>query len=202
VLSVEDIRPIRFGDVAFEGGRWPMYVHVIEHPDGLVLVDTGMLVSHPEIVDFDPHFTPLDSLVDPSSVALAINTHLHFDHCGGNRLFTGRPIHVQRVELADARSEEDYTIPEWVDFPGATYEELDGETQLVDGVRVIVTPGHTRGHQAVVVDTDDGPVVIGGDVAYHHAELDEPKTEGQRRVRELKPVAVWLAHRDEPWRPD
>jgi N-acyl homoserine lactone hydrolase len=200
VLSVEDIRPIRFGDVAFEGERWPMYVHVVEHPDGLVLVDTGMVEPHPETVEFDPSFTALDELVDVERVAVVVNTHLHFDHCGGNRLFAGRPIHVQRRELADARSEEDYTIPEWVDFPGAVYEELDGDAELMAGVRVIATPGHTRGHQAVVVDTAGGVVVIGGDVAYRDSELNEPKTEGQRRIRELEPAVVWLAHRDEPWR--
>src|SRR5205823_1432711 len=147
---------------------------------------------------FDPSFTPLDELVDVGQVALVVNTHLHFDHCGGNRLFAGRPIHVQRRELADARSEEDYTIPEWVDFVGALYEELDGDAELIPGVSVITTPGHTRGHQCVVVTTSAGPVVIGGDVAYQYRELSEPKTEGQRRVRELEPVEVWLGHKDEP----
>ena len=178
-----------------------MYVHVVEHADGLVLVDTGMVESHPEAEAFDPQFTPLDRLVDVGRVAVVVNTHLHFDHCGGNRLFAGRPIHVQRHELLDARREEDYTVPEWVDFPGAVYEELDGDTELVDGIRAVTTPGHTRGHQSVVVETDAGVVVIGGDVAYRYSELNEPKTEGQIRVRELEPVAVWLAHRDEPWRP-
>jgi len=38
----------------------------------------------------------------PRDVACVINTHLHYDHCGGNRLFPGVPIHVQARELADA----------------------------------------------------------------------------------------------------
>ncbi len=56
----------------------------------------------------------------PRDIARVINTHLHFDHCGGNRLFPGVPTHVQARELADARSLDDYTIREWVDFEGAT----------------------------------------------------------------------------------
>jgi N-acyl homoserine lactone hydrolase len=55
--------------------------------------------------------------------------------------------------------------------------------------------------QVVVVETEEGRVVVGGDVAVSLAELDEPQTEGQRRVRALEPQLVWLAHVDEPWRP-
>src|SRR4051794_11870239 len=45
--------------------------------------------------------------------ARVINTHLHFDHCGGNHLFAGGPIYVQRRELDDARTQDDYTIRDW-----------------------------------------------------------------------------------------
>jgi glyoxylase-like metal-dependent hydrolase (beta-lactamase superfamily II) len=73
----------------------------------------------------------------PRDVASVINTHLHFDHCGGNRLFPGVPIHVQARELADARSLDDYTIREWVDFDGATYVEHEGEVELLPGIRLL-----------------------------------------------------------------
>jgi N-acyl homoserine lactone hydrolase len=53
----------------------------------------------------------------------------------------------------------------------------------------------------VVVETGGRPVVIGGDMAVFHAELDEPRTEGQRLVRALDPEEVWLSHEHEPWRP-
>ena len=61
--------------------------------------------------------------------------------------------------------------------------------------------GHTRGLQVVVVETGGRPVVVGGDVAVWFGELDEPKTEGQLRVRALDPELVWLTHVHEPWRP-
>jgi L-ascorbate metabolism protein UlaG (beta-lactamase superfamily) len=92
----------------------------------------------------------------PRDVACVINTHLHFDHCGGNRLFPGVPIHVQARELADARSADDYTIREWVDFDGATHVEHKGEVELLPGIRLLPAPGHTDGHQVVVVETDAG----------------------------------------------
>lgn len=53
-------------------------------------------------------------------IAIVVNTHLHFDHCGGNHLFAGKPIYVQRRELDDARNEDDYTIREWVDARART----------------------------------------------------------------------------------
>src|SRR3712207_9218868 len=54
-------------------------------------------------------------IFDPAGIDVVVNTHLHADHCGGNRLFAGRPVYVQRRELDDARSQDGYTIREWVD---------------------------------------------------------------------------------------
>src|ERR687883_1454941 len=129
----------------------PVYVHAIEHADGIVLVDTGMIDSTPEL-DEEGAPVPMPENI-PRDVVCVINTHLHFDHCGGNRLFPGVPIHVQARELADARSLDDYTIREWVDFHGATYVEHEGEVELLPGIRLLPAPGHTDGHQVVIVET-------------------------------------------------
>jgi N-acyl homoserine lactone hydrolase len=53
----------------------------------------------------------------------------------------------------------------------------------------------------VVVETGGQPVVVCGDTAVFHAELDEPRSEGQEQVRALDPAEVWLSHEHEPWRP-
>jgi N-acyl homoserine lactone hydrolase len=55
--------------------------------------------------------------------------------------------------------------------------------------------------QMVVIETGGRPVVVGCDVAVRLGELDEPRTEGQLRVRALDPELVWLAHEHEAWRP-
>ena len=196
------ITPVRVADLLAEGERMPVYVHVIDHPDARVLVDTGMTELHPAVADLDPRLRPLSKQdFDLAGIDIVVNTHLHFDHCGGNHLFAGRPIYVQRRELDDARSEDDYTIREWVEAPGVRYVPVDGELELLPGLRLVPAPGHTPGMQVVVVETGGRPVVVGGDVAVWFGELDEPHTEGQLRVRALDPELVWLAHEHETWRP-
>jgi N-acyl homoserine lactone hydrolase len=196
------ITAVLVADLLAGDERMPVYIHVIDHPDARVLVDTGMTELHPAVDDLDPRLYPLsDADLDLAGIDLVVNTHLHFDHCGGNHLFAGRPIYVQRQELDDARSLEDYTIREWVDPPGVEYRPVDGELELLPGLRLVPAPGHTRGMQVVVVETAGRPLVVGGDVAVFFDELDQPETEGQRRVRALEPELVWLTHTHEPWRP-
>jgi N-acyl homoserine lactone hydrolase len=195
------ITPVHVADLLADGERMPVHVHVIDHPEARVLVDTGMTELHPAVADMDPRIRPLTAQdFDLAGVDIVVNTHLHFDHCGGNHLFAGKPIYVQRQELDDARSLDDYTIREWVDAPGVEYVPVDGELELLPGVRLVPAPGHTRGTQVVVVGTGEHPVVIAGDAAVWFGELDDPQTEGQRLIRALDPEAVWLAHVQEPWR--
>jgi N-acyl homoserine lactone hydrolase len=177
-------------ELIVEGEKWPVFVWTIAHPAGRVLVDTGMIDVRPEVDDMSP--TPHPENI-PRDIACVINTHLHFDHCGGNRLFPGVPIHVQARELADARSLDDYTIREWVDFDGATYVEHEGEVELLPGIRLLPAPGHTHGHQVVVVETDAGTNVLGGDVGTSFDELGSGTTDGQRRVLALA-ATTWLTH--------
>jgi N-acyl homoserine lactone hydrolase len=184
-------------ELLVEGERWPVFVWTIDHPAGLVLVDTGMIDSRPEVDDMSP--TPHPENI-PRDVVCVINTHLHFDHCGGNRLFPGVPIHVQARELADARSLE-YTIREWVDFDGATYVEHEGEAEVLPGIHLLPAPGHTDGHQVVVVETDAGTHVLGGDVGTSFEELGSGTTEGQRRVLALG-APTWLTHAAGPKIPE
>src|SRR4051812_18305360 len=202
-VSSTTVTPVLVAELLAEAERMPVYVHVIDHPEARVLVDTGMTELHPAVADMDPQLVPLSEQTDfdLAAVDVVVSTHLHFDHCGGNHLFAGKPIYVQRRELEDARSEEDYTIRDWVDAPGVQYVQVDGELELLAGLRLVPAPGHTAGMQMVVVETSERPVVVGGDVAVWFREVDEPQTEGQLRVHALDPELVWLAHVDEPWRP-
>ncbi len=196
------ITPVFVADLSVEGERMPVYVHVIDHPDARVLVDTGMTELHPAMADMDPRLQPLSEQdFDLAGIDIVVNTHLHADHCGGNHLFAGKPIYVQRRELDDARSKDDYTIREWVEAPGVQYVPVDGEHELLPGLRLVPAPGHTPGMQMVVVETGGRPVIVGGDVAVWFGEFDEPPTEGRQRVLALDPELVWLTHEREPWRP-
>ena len=84
-----------------------------------------------------------------------------------------------------------------MDFPGATYAEHDGEVEILPGVRLVPAPGHTAGHQIVVVETDEGNVVLGGDVGYSFREIGQGDTPGKRLVLELA-MPTYLAHSREP----
>ena len=197
------ITPIHVGDLTAEGNALPVYVHLIEHPDARVLVDTGFTEIHPATADLDPRPHSLNEQgFDLDSVDIVINTHLHFDHCGGNHLFPGTPIYVQRRELDDARTEDDYTIREWVDPPGVNYVPVDGGFDLLPGIRLLPAPGHTRGSQIIVVDTGERPTIIAGDTAVWFGELDNPETAGQLLIHSLHPEHVWITHEHTSWTPD
>ncbi|HLT20305.1 MAG TPA: MBL fold metallo-hydrolase, partial [Thermomicrobiales bacterium] len=160
------ITPILVADLTAAGEPMPLYVHVIDHPDARVLVDTGMTELHPFAAELEPRLHPLNEQdFDLASVDIVVNTHLHADHCGGNHLFAGKPIYVQRRELEDARNQEGYTLREWVDAPGVQYAPVDGEHELLPGLRLVPAPGHTDGMQMVVIETGGRPVIVAGDVA-------------------------------------
>src|SRR3954468_24808543 len=79
------ITPLRVADLLAEDARMPLNVHVIDHPDARVLVDTGLTELHPAVADMDPRLQPLtEHDLDLTSIDIVVNTHLHYDHCGGN----------------------------------------------------------------------------------------------------------------------
>jgi N-acyl homoserine lactone hydrolase len=159
----------------------PVHGFVIKHPKaGAILVDTGVgwpteLLKEWKIVNRHAADVLADHDLSPADVRIVINSHLHFDHCGQNAVFKHAPFYVQRSELDRARSEKS-DVSEWFDFAGARFELVDGDAQIAEGVRVVATPGHTVGHQSVVVDTPDGGAVMIGDAAYTadiYREADE-----------------------------
>jgi len=80
------------------------------------------------------------------------------------------------------------------------YIPVEGELELLPGLRLVSAPGHTAGSQIVVVETGERPTIVAGDLAVTFDELDEPRTEGQLLVRALEPELAWLAHQHEAWR--
>ena len=164
----------------------PCLGYVVDHPKGMILFDTGM-GAHPEV---DAHYRPrriglAEALAaigaSLSNVRLAANCHLHFDHCGGNPLLGTTPVFVQATELDAARDTPDYTLPDLLD--GSRFEVVTGEVELLPDVFLVPTPGHTDGHQSLVVRRPDGAVIVAGqshDTATEYA-ADQ---------------LAWRAHRD------
>ncbi|MBO0843039.1 MAG: N-acyl homoserine lactonase family protein [Nocardioides sp.] len=141
--------------------------YVVRTPTGTLLLDTGLGAAdaeteswyRPRRIDLRDALAGVGLAVD--DIDWVVNCHLHFDHIGANPLFAGTPIWCQRRELAAAHG-ADYTVPALVDFAGAAYELVDGEASVAPGVHIIPTPGHVDGHQSVVVECDDGTVILAG----------------------------------------
>ena len=199
---------------------WPSYAHAVVHRDGVFLFDNGAGTGNAEVEStFTPRVRPVEDALDAVGISLAdvtgaANCHLHFDHSGQNARLTGMPIFVQRAEWAMVH-EPDYTVPEWIDVPGLAYEVLDGEAEVAPGLRVIPTPGHTAGHQSLVIDDPGGPIVLAGQAVRSREEWagstatqDSGRpdaAEGETydasvaRLRSLDPVRVHFAHDDAIW---
>ena len=197
-----------------DGRRWPVHGFVVTHDGGAVLVDTG--VGGPQQVLDDwrvVNRSVADALAEldlsPADIGLVINTHLHFDHCGQNAVFKHAPFYVQRGELDRARRQSP-VLHDWFDFAGARFELLDGDAEVLPGLEVIATPGHTEGHQCVLVRGDGEAFdLLIGDAAYTPRVYSDPASDqlpsGQasdvptwrdslRRIQSLGPDRVHFCH--------
>jgi N-acyl homoserine lactone hydrolase len=164
----------------FSEGDCPVFGYAIRHPDGVILFDTGVGTGNSFIDDlYHPQvFSIANALaevgIDDRDVVAVVNSHLHFDHCGQNEAFHQRnvPIYSQAAETETAQT-FGYTVPEWAFVPDHLARTVHGDEVLVDGVTIVATPGHSPGHQSLVVDGADGPVVIAGQCVYKIDELAE-----------------------------
>jgi N-acyl homoserine lactone hydrolase len=200
------------------GSACPVFAYLIHHPSGAILVDTG--VGHGN-GDIERLFAPVHHSIDAAlevygvqrgDVAVVINSHLHFDHCGNNRLFPAATLVAQRAEY-DLAHDPGYTVPEWVDFPGAQWELVDGETEILPGVVLLPTPGHTPGHQSVITTSGSAIDVVAAQAVYDSDELTaeassepltvaeaEATTTSARMIKRVRPRNVYFSHDPRVWR--
>lgn len=104
--------------------------------------------------------------VDTHRIAAIILTHLHWDHASNNRLFPNATFFVQDSELRfalDAYYPHDGAYHHDLLFRN-DYEAMRGDYEILDGVSVVHTPGHSPGHQSVVVRAEIGECVLIGDL--------------------------------------
>ena len=176
---------------------------LIEHPSGPILIDTG--AGNKENEKFKDIYgienegggkmTLLeDGLaragVRPSDIALVINTHLHFDHAGGNtRLrpdgqiepsFPNATYIIKRGEYEYATHPNERTAASYFDRNYTPLESANKvefvarEKEIVKGIRVVPTPGHTPFHQSILIESAGERAFYLGDLVPTHAHLPLP----------------------------
>ncbi len=177
--------------------RIPMALHclLIRGSGRTILIDTGIGTKlTPKLISHWGLERPQGDLIAglaalgiaPEDVDIVINSHLHGDHCGGNtRLIEGNPsptfpqagYWVQRIDWADAchpdartRSTYDPRNFEPLMRTGQL-KLLHGDTQVMDGVRCVVTPGHTSGHQCVVLESQGQSALFVADMATYATQM-------------------------------
>jgi glyoxylase-like metal-dependent hydrolase (beta-lactamase superfamily II) len=154
----------------------------------------------------------------PQDVQIVVNTHLHFDHAGGDTLrtaegrvtasFPAARYLVQRGELDFAYTDNERIRASYLQHNFAPlrdsgrWELLEGEARITRGVRVIRTPGHTPHHQSIVVESEGQVACFLGDVCPTSAHLRLPWIMGY----DLEPLvtleskrALWERAREEDW---
>lgn len=169
--------------------RLAMRCLLLEHPDGLALIDTGLgNKEDPKFMDIfgvdnagTDHRTRLEDAIKAAGHAVAdvrwvINTHLHFDHAGGNtwkdhmgeinKTFPKATYVVQRREFEFATHTNERTRGSYfpLNWGGIDFTLLDGEQEILPGIKGMPTPGHTPGHQSILIQS-------GGDKLMFIADL-------------------------------
>ena len=208
----------------------PTFGVLIEHAEGLILADTGMDFAHAraKIPFMRPEQAPQQTILaqlelcgfSPEDVGTVVNSHLHFDHMGGNRHFPGAQIVVHEREVAQARSPAPlellaYSDTTW-DHAGGALAPFKGDHDVARGVRLFETPGHSAGHCSLLLEPTRGArgMLLGFDVAYTQVALEKEiqpafhfdPVAGQRSITRLKELAtehaadVFLCHDAEAWR--
>lgn len=199
-----------FADTA-AGTQWtiPVSSYLIVHPQGRALFDTGVhcqAITDPvgrlgeerarrigiRSQTGEDVVSQLGKLgLGPDDITYVMNSHFHFDHCGGNEFFPHSTILVQNNEMTAARQsllapQPGYS-PNPQDFHHAlNYQMVDGEYDVFGDGKVVLIPtyGHTPGHQSLLVRPGKGAdMVFTADACYTKANMD----------RDVLPRVLWDA---------
>jgi N-acyl homoserine lactone hydrolase len=147
-----------------------IYVWYIEGSQPKILVDSGVTASYyagkpfitRDLISVEDGLRKLG--LTPEDIKIVIITHLHFDHVSLAYLYKKAKFIVQKRELDYARNPHpiDALFYDSSAFEGLNFEVIDGDKEIIPGVSVLLTPGHTPGGQSVEIETIAGKAIITG----------------------------------------
>lgn len=204
----------------------PVWSFLIETSDGPLLIDTGMPDSFVDNPDYYkgtrregrcvPNMQEKDRIVNilkrvgyqPDDIQTVISSHLHLDHAGGNGHFRNTPIMIQRAEYDAVMKNADYAPPE-CRIPDLKYQIIEGDHEVAPGIKILFTPGHSPGHQSVLLTTpQSGPIFLTIDAAYNKnifehnipflafdsAQASKSNQHLHEIVQEVQPSIIFFGH--------
>jgi glyoxylase-like metal-dependent hydrolase (beta-lactamase superfamily II) len=203
--------------------RIPILAYLIKTEDATILVDTSFGNADRADLKSAGYERPLgkgqELLVQlkrlgvyPDGIDFIVNTHLHEDHCGNNKLFKNSTFLVQKEELRHAfvpdDNERDSNGPFYkridFDYP-LNYDPITGDYDVTKGVQIVSTPGHTAGHQSVRIELTERNFVIASDAVFTEENWKNGTLPGLlydstsymnsiRKLKSIKNAFIYFSH--------
>jgi 4-pyridoxolactonase len=170
--------------------RIPCYSVLVTHAEGNVLYDTGYDLDHVlRVLPFEkPEQTGEQTIpaqlallgMRPSDISMVAISHFHFDHCGGVRHLPNAKVIAHKLEFEAAKQPEPFEVLGYSDLSFLEGDQtsdrlvpVEGDTEILPGVHLIATPGHSRGHFSLLVEREGRtPLIFAGDAIYAHKSLE------------------------------
>ena len=185
--------------------RFPCYSVLIEHEDGRYIFDTGYDFAHVQrVLPFEKPIQSKEQTIPgalatvglkPEDINYVINSHYHFDHCGGNKHLSKACTicHAKELEASGncqpfehlgysdltfapemARKDgQDVAARPALDIYTPRFETLTGDQEIAKGVWLMETPGHTAGHYSLLVELKGRrPMLFTADACYGKKNMD------------------------------
>lgn len=190
----------------------PIYAFAIMGGDRKILVDTGLedfvvpddleeRIGFP-VMNFEDALETIGWT--PEDVDVIIHTHLHNDHCENDALCTNAEVYVQKAELDFCMEPHPIDHRYYPDvLEDVNIKTVEGDAEILDGIKVLFTPGHTPGGQSIAVNTEKGVALItglccnaenfpqGGGVICPGVHIDAIQAyESMKRIRETADILI------------
>jgi len=190
--------------------RFPVYSVLIDHADGLYLFDTGFDYDHVmAVLPFEkPQQTKEQTIegairkagYEPKDINYVINSHYHFDHCGGNKHlkeactvchasefgqckcpapfellgYSDMTFHPDMLRAQLKRQGKEVPLDPEMEMWTPKVELMTGQQEIAKGLHLIETPGHTAGHYSLLIElANRRPMLFTADAAYTRKGFDE-----------------------------